>query len=318
MRSILIKISLIITLLFIIDRSFYYFFKNKIFNNILSGQTGGYLNYLVKYKKNTDFLILGTSKAAKQINPAILFDGKLKGYNAGIQGIGEIIYNDILLDIAIKAGVKPKIILLQVDLFWFQNIKINNKELIALYPFINCSERLKYYININTYEEKLKLIFKSYRFNGKVLNVIKNYLSPPDLSNDNGFHPSPHKTVDSMNTVLSSKSVILNKTNLTIDTLRMNAVKNIINNCNNNHIKLIIFQTPSYNNLLFNQFYNSTLRTEMETKLNIPFIDFSNLPKPNSLQSPSLWRDAYHLNVNGAVILSNMLNDSIKLLELTL
>ena len=296
--------------LVIIDRGFYYFFRNKVFNTILSGETGGSLNYLIKYKLNTDFLILGTSRAVKQINPDILFDGKLKGYNAGIHGVGEIIYNDILLDIILNKGAKPKIIILQIDLTWFFNKKIDNKELIVLYPFINSSKRLQHYIAITNYEERTKLFFRSYQFNGKVLNVIKNYFERTKQTDNNGFDPSPCTPRDSINTIMTANSAKKSGP-VSIDSIRMNALVNIIQNCKNKNIKLIIVQPPSFSNILLYDQCNKIFKENIERKYKVPFIDFSYLPEKNVLNDPKLWRDAYHLNIDGADIFSEMLNDSI-------
>ncbi len=317
MKKIIIKILIIFMFLVIIDRTFHFFFKTKVFDIIMSGETGGSLNYLIKYKKNTDFIILGTSRAVKQINPAILFDGRLEGYNAGIHGIGEIIYNDILFDIALNKGVKPKILILQIDLLWFFNKKINNSELIALYPFINDSKRLQHYIQINIYEEKIKLWFKSYQFNGKILNVIKNYIDKGQSSNNDGFDPSPCTISDSINTILTWKNSKMNDEGQIIDITRMSALENIILNCKKYNIKLIIVQPPSYENVFYFPSNNEKLINNIRKKYQVPCIDFSHLKNNSILNDPWLWKDAYHLNEKGANIFSHMLNDSIKNLNIS-
>ena len=160
------------------DRLISWIFAKAIFSKTLSGESGGTVNYLLQNKKNADFLILGSSRAKFHINPSLLtnvYDAN--GYNAGISGTGGLIYNNLLLQLLVSKGVKPRLIILQVDVYPYLTIENENatNEISPLYPFLGESDVVRTYISSHAgYAEKFKLLFHTYRYNGKFLNILYN------------------------------------------------------------------------------------------------------------------------------------------------
>ncbi|MEO8768526.1 MAG: hypothetical protein ABI402_00520 [Ferruginibacter sp.] len=311
MKKILIKLLIIIISVIVIDRSLTYIFDKVVFSKTMSGETGGTVNYLIKKKKDKDFLILGSSRAKYHLDPSLLtnyYNGN--GYNAGISGTGGLIYNDLLLRLLTSKGIKPKAIMLQVDIYPYfttDDEKTEN-EFLQLYPFIGQSDSLRAFIYRNVdYTEKFKLFFHTYRYNGKFLNVIYNYAKRKSVKDNNGFVGLPAK-FDT--TGFRIKDDLAKKH--TFSQAKINALLGIVQTCKANNIKLSIVFSPSYQNSLYLPEGNTMITTLLRNNGVQDIYDYSQLDSlPSSLQAPSMWKDALHLNKEGAAIFSTILNEAI-------
>lgn len=295
---------------------FFLFFINFFFKNTFSGErSGGKINYLINYKKNINFLILGNSRALYHINPDKLTNLDGLGYNAGISSLGNIIYNIVLLEICLKNNIKPKIILLQLDVLKFtEKQKKYSESLSYLLPFYsNNTPIFKSYIKEDGIIDQIIVNSNFYKFNGKIFNIFFNYIRKNKiLSNyDNGFKE--------LNNNLDTNFNFNNNTNSGLFNLDYNnnyfiALNDFNNICLKNNIKLFIILTPSYKNIL----YNKKIDIEFSNyiKKNIPNIRLINLSDYNNfkeLQPYNNWSEFLHLNKLGANKFSLMLNDSLKL-----
>lgn len=311
MKKILITLTTLLIILVTTDRVFTWFFTNYFFSKTQSGDSGGAVNYLMQKKKNVDFIILGSSRAKHHINPALLsnlYNGN--GYNAGINGTGGIIYSNMLLQLLVSKGIKPKMILLQTDPYPYfiadKDEDVTN-ELLPLYPFINESSVLKEFINKNTaWTERFKLLFHSYRYNGTFFRVLFNYAKRNSITDNNGFEGLLGK-IDTTGFKITGD---LNKT-YSFSQLKLNTLTDVIQTCRANNIKLAVVFSPAYkNNIFLKQGYNVLI--ELLHKNNVTSIyNFSDIENIPSLQTPDMWRNATHLNSNGAKEFSRILNDSI-------
>lgn len=310
MKKILTKLFILLTLLVITDRVLIYFFTKFIYANTISGEGTGSVNYLLQKKKNTDFIILGNSRAKHQINPALLtnlYNGN--GFNAGINGVGGIVYNSILLHLLLSKDIKPKTILLEVDAYPYFTTKDENvaDELIPLYPFINESEVLRSYIKNNTgYAEKFKLLFHSYRFNGMFFRVLFNYIKQHAVIDNNGFEGLQGK-LDTAGFKLPDDIIKPQS----YSQLKLTALVDIVQTCSTNNIKLLVVFAPSYKNSLTSKEGNEMMIELLRKKGVTTVYDFSAIEKIPQLQSNSMWRNATHLNSDGAIIFSRILNEAM-------
>lgn len=310
MQKILIKIFIILVAILVIDRSFTYFFKKKIFEKTISGEGGGSINYIIEKKNNIDFLVMGSSRAKYQINPALLtnvYNGN--GYNAGINGVGGIIYNSMLLHILINKGVTPKAIILQTDIFFFREVKNESLsfEISALYPFIGEVPALKSFVDHNAgFAENTLLLLHSYRFNGNMLSILFNYLKHRSVADNNGFESL-------QGTIVPNQFDIINRVNKKYEysTIKLNALAEIIETCKKNNIMLYVVFAPYFKTTDVLQEENKVLTKILREHGNNKLLDFSDIYKIPSLQSSSLWKDENHLNSTGAGLFSKMLNDSL-------
>ena len=312
MKKILIQLFILLTVLIITDRVLIYFFTKFIYSKTISGESTGSVNYLLQKKKNADFIILGNSRAKHQIDPALLsnvYNGN--GFNAGINGVGGIVYNDILLHLLLSKGLKPKMIILEADAYPYFTTKdeIIADELIPLYPFINESETLRRFIKKNTgYTEKFKLLFHSYRYNGMFFRVLFNYIKQNSVTDNNGFE-GLQGTFDTTGFKVSDD---LSKPQL-YSQLKLNTLVDIVQTCTTNNIKLVVVFAPSYKNSTFLK-EGTDMMIELLRKNGVTAVyDFSAIEKIPLLQSNSMWKNAIHLNKDGAIIFSRKLNEVMTL-----
>ncbi|ANI90166.1 hypothetical protein A9P82_13250 [Arachidicoccus ginsenosidimutans] len=310
MRRILLAIFIFLVALFIIDRTFYYFFNKYIFAHTLTGEEGaGQVNYFLQNGQQYSCVILGSSRAKQQINPAKLTAIPGRAFNEGTDALGDIKYNNVLLDLLLNNHVCPKYVILQTDAAWLaQKENSSEQEIRLFFPYIGQSKVLGNYIHGMTYQEKLKLFLsKSYRFNGRILNILYNFRNRKLKDKNYGFAPFQ----EAMDSVTASN--YFQKENH-IDTsqdllpIMQDALKNIIDNCKRHNIRLFIVLPPYFNNEVRNL---SLLKKTINTFNDADIIDMSDIRKFPDLQNRLNWHDYLHLNETGANKFSAYLNDSL-------
>ena len=81
--------------------------------------------------------------------------------------------------------------------------------------------------------------------------------------------------------------------------------------CKANNIKLLVVFAPSYKNSLTLKEGNEMM-IELLRKNGVTAVyDFSAIEKIPQLQSNNMWRNATHLNSDGAIIFSRLLNEAM-------
>ena len=308
MKKILIFIACFFLLIFLLDRSINFVFEKYIFSKTFSGESGGNTNYLVKKKKDVKFIILGSSRAKNMINPAFITAFNTEGYNAGINGVGGILYMNALVDLILHNNTKPDYIVLQTDERDYRYKKVNsyNAQITPLYPYLNDSKVLQQYAASLGYQEKLKLQFKLYRYNGKFYNIITNYLKKDKNKEKDGYTPlkgTMNKEIDIDTVEIETR----------LDPLKLAALDNIINVCKENKIKLFIVFPPSYQNGLYKEKNLNNLINVISSRHDVDVINMANVNNLKDLQENINWKDDAHLNYIGSDKFSQYLNDSIKI-----
>jgi hypothetical protein len=310
MKKIIIHLVIFITAIMLVDRMGAYLFTRFIFSNTMSGDSGGGVNYLLQKKKNIDFVILGSSRARHHIDPSLLtnvYNGN--GYNAGIDGTGGIAYNAMLLHLMIEHNNHPKLVIIQIDPYpYFADGDENiTNELLPLYPFLNNSKSLSEFIYEQIdYSKKFKLFFHSYRYNGKFLRVLYNYNKRNAVENNNGFE-ALNGTIDSTS---FKKQTTLNSNRYA--SIKLKALLDIIQTSKKNNITLAVVFPPTYNNNAFNKPVTDYITSLLKQNGVKNIFDFADIEKIPALEHASLWKDAGHLNKNGAAIFSARLNDTMR------
>ena len=311
MKKIISKIAIILLILLITDRVIAWFFSKTVFSHTLSGESGGSVNYLIQQKKNTAFLIMGSSRAKHHINPSLLtnvYGGN--GFNAGINGTGGLIYNSLLLQLLISKNVVPKMVILQVDAYPYFTLEEENiiPEISALYPFIGDSKALNDYIHAHAgFAERIKLLLRTYRFNGKLLNILYNYTKRNTIKNNQGFEG----LTGILDTVGLQPIADLNRKH-TYSRIKMDALVSIAKTCKENNIRLAVVYPPAYRNMLYLQPGYEMISSLLQKNGVTEIYDFANIDPLPELQSEILWKDATHMNNDGATIFSAMLNNDIR------
>ncbi|WP_462254493.1 hypothetical protein [Ferruginibacter sp.] len=308
MKKILINIAVIFLIVLIFDRLFSFVFTKYIFEKTISGESGGSLNYLLEKKKNADYIILGSSRAKHQVDPEKLTAINGIGYNAGINGVGTILHSNIVLDIMLHENFKPKIILLQVDAVNFATENLENYlyGLSSLYPFFKKSPLLQNSLKELALEERLKLNFDTYKFNGKITNIFLNYFKQNSVAKNDGFDPL-YQTMDTIN------QQNLSFAKFTFSAKKLQILNNIITSCKQNNIQLVIIFPPYYKNVNYREDEIIFLKKYIKNiSGKVVIIDMGNVTNLPEIQDAQNWKDIGHLNNIGAAKFSASLNDSIK------
>lgn len=314
MKKIFLYLAVLILSLIITDRLFFYFFTKHIFSKTLSGDSGGSVTYLLQKKKNTAFIIMGSSRAKYHINPALLsnlYNGN--GYNSGVAGTGGIVYNYMLLQLLISKNSKPKTVILQVDphMYFTSGVEDYTYELLPLYPYINECKLLHSFIYQNTnYAEKFKLFFYSYRYNGKFFGVLYNYTKRNAVIDNNGYEGLLGK-IDTA----SFRPADARKQTYAYSNTKLSALTNFVKTCKTENINLYVVIMPTYKNSGFSKQAKDTITDILDKYNSLTIYDFYNFEKNALLQSPDLWKDGSHLNSKGAAIFSKQLNDTMFLMK---
>lgn len=310
MKKIVIKLFLFFLGLIIIDQGLGYLFKRFIFSKTYSGEAGGNNNYLFKEGRKYDFIVLGSSRARNMINPALLTSLQGRGYNAGVNGVGGVLYMNSLVDLLINKKITPKYIVLQTDVndYKIKRSASYSNQISSLYPYIDESKVLLSYSNALGFEEKLKLNLKLYRYNGKFYNVIINY-----------FNKKSNKIKDGYTPLIGQMSQIVKKTNdfdnekptNEFDLIKVNALQNIFNVCENNGIRVFMVFPPMFNNSSYDETMFKRLLNYINNNYRADIINMADVSRFNDLQAPTNWKDGAHLNRIGSEKFSSYLNDSL-------
>lgn len=307
MKKIFLFLCCFVLSVFVLDRTISILFEKFIFNKTYSGESGGNLNYLFQKKNNINFLIAGSSRAKNMINPDSLSVLSSEGYNAGVNGVGGVLYMNTLFELLLNKNIKPHYIILQTDVrdFSIKKANGNRAEITRLYPFIDDSKILQVYSKQLGFEETLKLKLKLYRFNGKFYNIMINRFKNNSNNNSNGFNALTGKM-----TFMNENETIDNLDHF--DSLKINALNNIITICDENKIKLFVVFPPRYKNVDSEEMHLSDLLSRLKYKNECYVVDMININKYPDLQDQSNWKDEAHLNVFGANKFTAHLNDSIQ------
>jgi len=247
---------------------------------------------------HADLLIFGSSRASHHYIPTVFKDSlQLTCFNTGKDGEG-ISYNYALL-LGIVSRYKPSYILLDISEGSFYKKRASPDNLVAFMPYFNTGHSALREIVVKRNQfEKLKLFSAIYPYNSTLISSLKgiNNNQPDNLS---GYLPLyGHLNIGTL-------PVLSNQSKNEIDSDKIEDLTNFIHVCKSYHIRLYILQSPVFmiesngpafavlNNLLVNE--------------GVPFFNF-----PGYLNTPDYFKDAAHLNNEGAQLYSKMLAGLIK------
>jgi hypothetical protein len=303
MKKLVFFIIGVFVLIFISDRILFEVF-NKIYKHILTGQTGGKINYYLYKKTTPDLLIMGSSSAYYQIIPDSI---SKSSFNMGHAGMDDA-FQSALLSVLLENNKKPKRIILVIDVFNYlssypnyskPSLKIQN-----LKYYYGSNALVTKYINEISPFEKIKYFFKSYRFNGRILNLIKNYMETSFYYEENktGYKPVSPSPLDSINTIYSMN--FIEGDSFIVSKQSFRYLYDFIKICKDNNIELTFLTTPVFNpNVKYMVNVSNTIESICKEK-NIYYLNYLKINFPELQNHPKFWKDIFHLNHDGAQILS--------------
>lgn len=181
-KSLILFLMIVLSLL-LVDRMVYALL-HSMEQKVYTGQSVGKANLFNKVKDSVDLMILGSSRAARHVDPELF---PVSGFNMGMDGT-HLGYATALMAVLDKEG---QTILVHIDHHEVFDDQYDAEDMLALLNEATDDSKMEKVINKYFPEEIiLSKVSKSYVYNGKVLGMLKNYLGStgaPRISN--GFDP---------------------------------------------------------------------------------------------------------------------------------
>jgi hypothetical protein len=308
MKRIALYFLILIASLLLLDRGIA-FCCDYLYKQVKTGQSGGKINYYLSLPQQPELLIMGDSRSFRHTNPD---DFPITSYNISHAGMDQS-FQTSLLHVLVSQKKIPAYILLQIEPFNY--IKARKTP----YLFSNSPQQLKYYYDKDTLVKKYidqisafeswKYFFESYRYNARLLTLLKNlYQTSTSKTYGNGFEPLDPSNRDSINTIYSSNRKT-DTAQLEIDYLQIGYLTKFIEICRNNNIRLICFSSSLFRPVKDDLKYSKQVGSYLSS-LHVPYINY--IEEHNTLlDNPWYWHDMYHMNEKGAKIESAFLSKEV-------
>ena len=240
-----------------------------------------------------DILILGSSRAAHHYVPQMFEDSLgMTCYNAGSDGMC-IFYHYAILAARIHRGTAPKMVIYEAlasDAEVSNSATFSlNAALDRLAPHYGEVPAIDSLFAINGWQEKVKLMSKTYRYNSKLVQTIKcNYIPWPE---DRGYEALTGNMKEKDG---KAADVLENTKEVVIEERKLEYVRKLIDLCKVNDIKLVMCYSPYY----YKKSSEGIVRIKDIARSNgIMFLDYGST---EHFQNSEYFQDASHLNDTGA------------------
>ena len=273
----------------------YYYFKQ------ISG-----LYYRTTYaidSTKADILVFGSSRANHHYVPEIFEDSlQMSFYNTGRDG------NFLLFNYAVFKSTlsryTPKIILFDVN----TNELIKNEDdydrLSSLLPYYKNHPEIRDIVNLRSPYEKTKLVSSIYPFNSMFLTIVIGNLelNKERKADRKGYLPLH-------DTLLTSVSLKYREGSKGVsDTIKIKALKEIIQICKEREIHLYFVNSPAY----YKEGLADNLKEIECTFEKEKAVYWSYSKDTLFIENPEYFQDIAHLNDNGAKVFTKLLVKRIK------
>lgn len=254
-------------------------------------------------ESNEEVLILGSSRAAHHYVPSIFKDSiGMTCFNAGSDGMC-IYYHYAVLSSYLDSGRMPKLVIYDVNNFELTHSNGATFTLDAaldrLAPHYGENKVIDSLFLLNGWKEYVKMASHTYRYNSKLIQLIKCnlLLSVEDNGYEAVYGELPHDaelkdvSVDTISEVEERKQIYFIKM---LDKLKAY------------NVPLLLVYSPMYERGVGDRI------EEINTiahQYNVPVLNLSNMPQ---LMRPLLFKDIAHLNNEGAHKFTELLVDSIR------
>lgn len=298
-------ISLVITVLLLIATDFIIgFVADKVVDQMpnYSGQIAKD-NYRL-HRLQTDIVILGSSRGSHHYVTSLLGDsinyylGKENSiYNAAIDG--KYANSNSCAAEMIISRYRPQLVI--IDLPEIQLASTDVSDIKFSSPFYRKDSIVRKYIDNIGLEEKMLMKSSLYRYNGKILRIASSFLRQKDA--DDGYVPLYGTTID---TTKHNKSTM----HKSIESQSLNSYsetnfRRVLRKYTSENIPLIIACSPR-----FQPDDNNNQLRKICDEYSVPFIDLYDVPYFN--EHPGLFKDAGHLNDNGAHVYTKIFFEKLK------
>lgn len=277
-------------------------------NYYFSTKSGDY--YRTTYSMDStkaEIIILGSSRASHHYIPSMIEDSiKMTCYNTGRDG-NFLLFNYAVFKSIIKR-YSPKVLVLDINTGELIKEHDNYEALSTLLPYYFYKPELKNIIELRSPFEKYKMLSAVYPFNSTIVTLAKSHLGSYNDTKNKGYLPL---FGTSLSVSQKPNNQITQKKNEIIDTLKMNVIDSIAFICKEKKILFFVVQSPR-----FSEVKQTKLDSAIENILKIHKAQYWNFVNDSLyMSSPTLFKDAAHLNNDGAKIFTEMIVSKFKQME---
>lgn len=256
-------------------------------------------------KANCDIAIYGSSKAWVHIDPKIMSDSlNCKVYNFGNDGHTFDLQYLRHLEF-LKHNIKPKTIILSVDIFSFHD-PLGLYEAGQYLPYMLWNFDIMKYTSFYNYYNRLEYIIPLVRYLGKTneLKTVSEYMVngvPTEKYRHNGYLGRDLKWNDDFDKVKAKKKSHIIK----LDQEKLNLFNSFIKECKEMKINLILLYTPEYiegQKFVSNRKELIELYKKIAKEYHLKFYDYSS---DEICFDKKLFYNAGHMNKRGAEIFTS-------------
>lgn len=255
-----------------------------------------------------EIMILGSSRAAHHYIPQILEDSiGLSCYNAGSDGMC-IYYSYGILASRIQRGCPPKMVILEVtgsDAEVSQSATFSLDAALDRYaPHYGEVAQIDSMYILNGWKERVKLMSKTYKYNSKLVQMIKcNYIPSPENKGYEALNGVMHIAEEQkVSDIMPSTSYSYPN----IEDRKLLYLQKLIDDCKTNNIELVMCFSPCYGQTTS---ASICMIEQLATENNVTFLNYGS---DVHFQKPEYFQDASHLNDNGAKMYSMEISRVLK------
>jgi len=294
-------VLLLVAVIYCFDKIVYKSFSYAS-SKVLSGQSVGKINHFLQVKDEVDLLVFGSSRANHHVDSRELAG---RSFNMGQDGTRLAFASGLVQTLD---NERKQTILLHVDYDDLYDTEYSGDDI----------QRIKYLSKMYSSVEKnmkesgrvslLDEVFWSNAYNGKVIGIIKNIISPTyDYTNYYGYDPIVMSTDStSMRDNVFSKPIACPTQYYDINEVALNALLDIKALCDKKNKLLVAFTSPIYR-------YDCPIsKSKLVNIFDELDIEYVNGQVGNELLlSRSYWKDRTHMNEAGAVIFTRELAEQL-------
>ena len=262
--------------------------------------------YLLTYaidSTKADIIILGSSRAKHSYVPSIFQENlNMSCFNAGRDGTEHVLFNYAQFT-AITTRYRPKVIIFDIRP---EDLIYNACEydmLSPLMPYYKTHGEIRYLINIRSPFERLKHLSAIYPYNSLIFQIIMGNL---EMNKDRKPHENGY--IPFLGSKLTNTLDTLQTPVYPIDTYKTDIIKDLIINCKEKEIYLVLIYSPTYNIVKDN--YYQRILDEICEENGIEYLNYSNVHE--ILMNPDLFFDRTHLNDDGARLFSGLISTRLE------
>jgi hypothetical protein len=262
-------------------------------------------NYRTTYSIDSteaDILVFGSSRANHHYVPEIFEDSlKMSFYNTGRDG-NFLLYNYAVFK-AIISRYTPKIMILDINTEDLYYRKESYDRLASLLPYYDDHPEIQSTVNLRSPYEKYKLLSAIYPYNSSLLTILIGNLeiNKKRKSDRKGYIPLYNRMKDSTLVRLENSENYLDTTNIKL----LNTICQI---CKSRNIQLFLIQSPLYAKI--NSVETSIMIEKIIKENNAVIMNYAN--DSLFIKKPEYFQDPAHLNDDGAILFSQMVQVKLK------